>query len=184
MLSFYPCFSSFFACLSHGPGDCATSFLGAPTSVNENPKSCGFPGASDTRVAVLHETALRLAGPLQEQQGTSVGGGKRRRGRCPQEGEKGRVFPGGLTFKHTPLKNESGVLLRGGVRGVSVAFLWVPAISYLAPRRLAFYLLLKIASYTLQFNVFRLMVKGLAWGDLPKKKHKRKRGKRARTKHG
>lgn len=93
-------------------------------------------------------------------------------------------FPGGLTFKHTPLKNESGVLLCGGVRGVSVAFLWVPAISYLAPRRLAFYRLLKIASYTLQFNVFRLVVKGLAWGDLPKKKHKRKRGKRARTKHG
>lgn len=64
---------------------------------------------------------------------------------------------------------------------MSVAFLWVPAISYLAPRRLAFYRLLKIASYTLQFNVFRL---GLAWSDFLKKKHKRKRGKRARTKHG
>lgn len=97
---------------------------------------------------------------------------------------KAEFFPGGLTFKHTLLKNESGVLPCGGVRGVSVAFLWVPAISYLAPRRLAFYRLLKITSYTLQFNVFRLTVKGLAWGDLPKKKHKRKRGKRTSTKHG
>lgn len=62
-------------------------------------------------------------------------------------------------------------MLCDGVHGVSVAFLWVSAISCLALRKLAFLPLLKIASYTLQFNVFRCMSKGLAWGDSPKEKH-------------
>lgn len=70
-----------------------------------------------------------------------------------------------------------------GVRAALVAFLWVSAISYVALRKLAFYHPLKIASDTLQFNVFRLTFKGSARVICLRKGTKEKEA-RARTQDG
>ena len=58
-----------------------------------------------------------------------------------------------------------------------VAFLWVSVVSYLALRKLAFLSSIDIFMCS-RFHVLRLMFKGLAWGDLPKNKCKRKRGEK------
>lgn len=71
-----------------------------------------------------------------------------------------------------------------GVHAALVSFLCVSAISYVALRKLAFYHPLKIASYTLQFNVFRLMFKGLMFRVICLRKGTKEKEARARTKDG
>lgn len=87
--------------------------------------------------------------------------GERGQGTGPHRKEKNRVPQGGLVFEHAPLKNES---VEPCYVMVDMRFGGIPlgVCSYLALRKLAAYHPLKSSGYTLQFNVFRLVFKGLA----------------------
>lgn len=103
LLSLYP-FSSFCACLFHFPGNWATSFRGS-VLLMKTPVSCGFPRAKVTRWWFCRRPLWAWVGHCKSNVACTGAGGRGKRQMLIGRREM-PSFPGGLTFKHTSLKNE------------------------------------------------------------------------------